>query len=163
MDSNGKNLGKNHSGFLIVQGPNIMKGYYHNSELTKKVIKEGWLYTGDIAFIDENNLLYVQSRKDDMIIKGGMNIFPSEIESYIKCNQEVEDVNVYTSNNKLFIEVVLFEKYKNLKHQDVLRKCLKSLPTYMLPDKITIVDQIKTTISGKRIHKDILEGDELVD
>ena len=155
IDDDGKQASTNVDGQLIVRGPNIMKGYY-KEDISKK-IKNGWLYTGDRAFIDEQHFLYIKARIDDMIIKGGMNIYPKEIENEIKKDKRIEDVCAFgiNKNNKMFIgiEVVLNERFLELKIDDIMKICSDRLPSYQLPDEIRISSDLQQNGSLKKVRR----------
>jgi len=94
VDKQGNHLFANESGELIVRGPGIMKEYYKNPEATKKTIQNGWLHTGDIARSDKEGFIWLVDRKKDMIIYGGENIFPVEIEHFFLTHDKIKDVAV---------------------------------------------------------------------
>ena len=94
VDKQGELLFGNESGELIVKGPGVMKEYYKNPEATKKTLKDGWLYTGDIARYDINGFIWLVDRKKDMIIYGGENIFPNEIENFFQHHTKIKDIAV---------------------------------------------------------------------
>ncbi len=94
VDKQGDHLFGNESGELIVKGPGVMKEYYKNPEATARTLKNGWLYTGDIARYDKNGFIWLVDRKKDMIIYGGENIFPNEIENFFQNNSKIKDIAV---------------------------------------------------------------------
>ncbi|MBU8911528.1 MAG: acyl--CoA ligase [Desulfobacterales bacterium] len=94
VDKQGKHLFANESGELIVKGPGVMKEYYKNPEATAKALKDGWLHTGDIARYDRDGFIWLVDRKKDMIIYGGENIFPVEIENFFQKNKKIKDIAV---------------------------------------------------------------------
>lgn len=94
VDKQGNHLFANESGELIVRGPGVMKEYYKNPEATARAIKDGWLYTGDIARYDKDGFIWLVDRKKDMIIYGGENIFPVEIENFFQNNKKIKDIAV---------------------------------------------------------------------
>jgi len=94
VDKLGNHLFANESGELIVKGPGVMKEYYKNPEATAKALNSGWLYTGDIARYDKDGFIWLVDRKKDMIIYGGENIFPVEIEHFFQANKKIKDVAV---------------------------------------------------------------------
>lgn len=94
VDKQGNHLFANESGELIVKGPGVMKEYYKNPDATAKTLIDGWLYTGDIARYDIDGFIWLVDRKKDMIIYGGENIFPVEIENFFQKNQRIKDVAV---------------------------------------------------------------------
>ncbi|MEN8212333.1 MAG: class I adenylate-forming enzyme family protein [Thermodesulfobacteriota bacterium] len=94
VDKQGDLLFGNESGELIIKGPGVMKEYYKNPEATAKTLKDGWLHTGDIARYDINGFIWLVDRKKDMIIYGGENIFPNEIENFFQHNSKIKDIAV---------------------------------------------------------------------
>ncbi|WP_457552665.1 class I adenylate-forming enzyme family protein [Desulfobacula sp.] len=94
IDKQGNLLFGNESGELVVRGPGVMKEYYKNPEATAKALKDGWLHTGDIARYDKEGFIWLVDRKKDMIIYGGENIFPVEIENFFLNNNKIKDIAV---------------------------------------------------------------------
>lgn len=94
VDGGGRFLPPSESGELIVRGPGVMKEYYKNPEATRKTIVNGWLYTGDIARYDVDGFIWLVDRKKDVIICGGENIFPVEIEHYFMQHGKIQDIGV---------------------------------------------------------------------
>ncbi len=94
VDKQGALLFGNESGELIIKGPGVMKEYYKNPEATAETLKDGWLHTGDIARYDKDGFIWLVDRKKDMIIYGGENIFPVEIEHFFQQNNKVKDIAV---------------------------------------------------------------------
>jgi acyl-CoA synthetase (AMP-forming)/AMP-acid ligase II len=94
VDKHGTLLFGNESGELIVRGPGVMKEYYKNPEATARALKDGWLHTGDIARYDKDGFIWLVDRKKDMIIYGGENIFPVEIENFFQKNEKIKDIAV---------------------------------------------------------------------
>ena len=146
----------NKPGRIYVKSPSIMKGYYRNEILSKQVIIDGWLDTGDIGYINELGFLFVLSRSDDMIIKGGMNIYPKEIESAINSLQTVTESLVYGVSSKIgdaiAASVVLNEENKNLDKKMLLHQFSEVLPAFQIPSTLEIVDTLPKNASGKLIR-----------
>jgi len=94
VDKQGNHLFANESGELIVRGPGVMREYYKNPEATRKTIQDGWLHTGDIARSDKEGFIWLVDRKKDMIIYGGENIFPVEIENFFLTHDKIKDIAV---------------------------------------------------------------------
>lgn len=135
---------------LYVKGKSIMKGYYGDAEATDRVMTDGWLRTGDIAEEDSNGLLYIKSRRDNMIIRAGMNIYPQEIENALKTHPKIKDVLVFGSKNNSTTERINIKAVADdLTVSDIFEICKKQLPGYQLPDSIEIVDKIPKNASGK--------------
>ncbi len=154
INEDGKEARLNEIGVLWVKGNNVMSGYYNDPQKTKEVLKEGWLCTGDLALIDDNGLLKIKGRNDDMIIKGGMNIYPQEIESALKKDPRVKEVLITSENDKrLGVQIVLniVGNFKN--SSEVKQFCKEYLPSYQIPSKINLVESLAKNGSGKIIRR----------
>lgn len=136
-------------GELFVSGPNIMKGYYRDSEATEKVLKDGWYATGDLGFQDEQGLYYVVGRKDDLCIRAGVNVWPQEVESAILKYPGVRSVYVYMEyqERNLLIAQVNGEK---ISQQLLMKWCVENLPGPYVPDRIEITEMVSMYGCGKR-------------
>lgn len=135
---------------LVIKGKSIMKGYYNDSESTHRAIVDGWLYTGDVAQIDENGFIYIKSRKDNMIIRAGMNIYPQEIENAIKQDFRIKEaLAMGVKSDKVSQKIHLTVSGEDLTKSYVLDVCKKYLSTYQFPDEIEIVSDIPKNASGK--------------
>lgn len=137
---------------LLVFGDSIMKGYYNDLELTKQTIKDGWLHTGDVARMDENGLIYIKCRKDNMIIRAGMNIYPQEIENALKEEANICDVLAYGVKHDVVGEKIHIQVVTSLSKMEIYSICKKKLLSYELPDAIEIVEDIPKNESGKVIR-----------
>lgn len=144
----------NEVGTLWIQGYNTMIGYYNDSTLTAKVIVDDWLCTGDLAYINEKGLLKIIGRKDDMIIKAGMNIYPQEIESIMKQDAKVLEICVYgIKDDKLGVQIIMdiagdFDDVSSVK-----KLCRELLSSYQLPNKINLYDEIPKNGFGKIVRR----------
>ena len=94
VDEFGEEVPVGEVGELIVKGPNVMKGYYKMPEETAAAIRDGWLYTGDLARQDENGYFYIVDRKKDMIIVGGFNVYPREVEEVLFAHEDIVEAAV---------------------------------------------------------------------
>ena len=153
ITSSNKMAGINEEGILWVKGENIMIGYYDQPKLTKQVLKNGWLCTGDIAILNDYGLIEIKGRKDDLIIRAGMNIYPQEIEAALKTDDRVREVLVYKYDNKFTgveIGMKISGEFSNVK--EVQKLCTQILPTYQIPSQIELLDQLKKNASGKIIR-----------
>lgn len=152
-----KKISSNKDGLILIKSPSIMKGYYRNIEATELVLLKGWLNTKDIGYKDDNGYLYIKARFDEMIIKGGMNIYPKEIENELKALSEISDVVVYgvkcMYGQDIAADVVLYNKYDNMDIKDLFNLFELVLPAYLLPKNINIVNYIERNASGKIVRK----------
>lgn len=157
VDDNYDRLPVGVHGKIMVRTPCIMKGYYRNGTATQKAIIDGWLYTGDIGYKDDNGFLFVLSRADDMIIKGGMNIYPKEIEDQVISIDQVEACVVYGKHadvgQMIAMDVVLKDSAdKVITKKELAELVSKVLPSYQMPAEINIVESLKRNASGKVVR-----------
>jgi acyl-CoA synthetase (AMP-forming)/AMP-acid ligase II len=137
---------------LLLKGGSIMKGYYNDPDATARVMRDGWLYTGDIADCDEHGRVYIKCRRDNMIIRSGMNIYPQEIENALKQDERIRDVLAFGVKNDTVSEKIYIKVVTGLSTSEVFEVCKDRLPTYELPDVIDIVEEIQKNASGKVIR-----------
>ncbi|MBN1577640.1 MAG: acyl--CoA ligase [Chitinispirillaceae bacterium] len=128
------------TGEIVVRGTNVMKGYYHNLEATERVIKDGWLLTGDLGYRDSNGYFYFIGTNKRMINYGGVKIFPNEVERLMKMNENVINAAFYAEKNPLMHELVgarVTLKVNSLEFQLKFRQWLKgNLTDYKIPKRI---------------------------
>lgn len=151
VDSDMKPLPNGETGELLVRGDGVMKEYYKNPEATAKTLVDGWLLTGDIARMDDDGFIWLVDRKKDVVITGGENIFPVEIENFIMCNDKIHDVGVIgVPDDRLGEIVAAVIKVKpsfNMTEEEVAKFCEK-LPRYKRPRKI-FFDDVPRSPTGK--------------
>lgn len=156
VNEQGETVGPNEKGEIVVSGPNVMQGYYRRDNLTKKVIKNSELYSGDIGYVDKEGYLYVTGRRDCMFIIAGKNIYPEEIEGVLTSHKDIQEALVQKyidekGNSHIVSTVVLSEK-KELDYMGILEYCNRHLENYKIPRKIIVADSLKKTASGKIIR-----------
>ena len=144
-------------GEIIVKGPNIMKGYYKNTNLTNRALQEDMLFTGDLGYLDEDGYLYVTGRKDNMFITSGKNIYPEEIEEVLLHYNGIQEALVKGENNELgLLDVNAYIVVNNPETFDkaMLYKYLKSnLENYKIPKNVFVTEMLEKTVSGKIIRR----------
>ena len=138
-------------GEICVKSPSLMKGYYNHPEMTKETLVDGYLKTGDIGYKDEDGYLYILSRKDDLIIKGGMNIYPREVENYIEKYPGVKECVVYGVKYR-GTQMIVCDAVIDTDKFDK-QGLLHTIPEYLRPNKINIVNKIYKNASGKKMRK----------
>lgn len=136
---------------LLIKGKSIMRGYYNDSDQTAKELTDGWLHTGDYAEI-RNGLLYIKGRKDNLIIRGGMNIYPQEIENAVKKDKRIIEAYAFWVRDKFGQKIHLVVEAFECTKKDVYDICLEQLPQYQMPDIIEITERIARNASGKVIR-----------
>lgn len=153
LDRTGKVCAENEEGLLYVKGKNVMLGYYRDPERTAEKLRNGWLCTGDIALLNERGLLRIKGRDDDLIIKGGMNIYPAEIEGTLKKDARVREALVYGYDTANGVQIGLQVVGDFSSAEEVRELCVRALPLYQIPASISLVDALPRNGSGKVIRK----------
>lgn len=155
VDESGRDVLPNQVGEIVCSGNNIMKGYFKAVEETEKVIKEGWLYTGDIGYMDDLGFLYLMGRKKNIIKSGGMNIYPEEVENIIRLIPEVKDVVVIAKRDDLLDEIphAIIVSDSPISEKKLKQFCKERISTYKVPKSIEFVNELNKTYNGKTIRK----------
>ncbi len=156
----GEDMGTNQTGEICCKGYNVMKGYYKMPEKTREVIDEdGWLHSGDLATLDEDGYYSIVGRIKDMIIRGGENIYPREIEEFLYTMPGVLDVQVVGIPDEKYGEIVgaciILEEGAELTEEDVRDYAMTKIARFKVPKHVFFVDEFPLTASGK-IQKFIL-------
>jgi acyl-CoA synthetase (AMP-forming)/AMP-acid ligase II len=148
------------TGEICANGENIMQGYWKDKEKTREVLKDGWLYTGDLAHTDADGYLYIDGRSSDMIKSGANRISPKEIEEVIQELEDVHEVAVVGTPDELLGEIikayVVPKKGSELKQMTIQRHCKSNLAIYKIPKFIEFIEELPKTASGK-IQKFLLK------
>lgn len=150
INHEGRLVNEDEDGFLYVQGDSVMLGYYNDPKLTKKTIRNGWLYTGDIASINSDGFIKIKGRNDDLIIRAGVNIYPQEIERILKTDHRVKDVYIYGYKNRYGGQQIGMKISGDFVDIDeVVSLCLDVLPGFQIPSSIELLKELQKTESGK--------------
>jgi acyl-CoA synthetase (AMP-forming)/AMP-acid ligase II len=156
VDERGRDVGPGEMGEVLVRGAHVMKGYWNRPEATAETIREGWLHTGDLATIDADGFVYIADRKKDMIISGGENIYPAELENVILAHPCVKDVAVIGQASAKWGESPLAIVVKGeavLNEREVLEFCHGKLARYKLPKEVRFVEEIPRNPAGKILKR----------
>ena len=142
-DENGNAVERGQVGELLVKGPGVMKCYYRDAKATAETLKDGWLYTGDMAQEDEDGFIYLVDRKKDVIISGGENLYPVQIEDFLRSHPAIKDVAVIGLPDKRLGEIaaaiISIKEDHSCTEEDIASFCQK-LPRYKRPHKIIFAD-----------------------
>lgn len=153
VDDDGDVLLSGEVGELLIKGDSVMMGYYNDEAATKRVLTDGWLHTGDLAFIDVNGKITIKGRKDDLIIYAGMNIYPAEIENALKTDDRVKEVLAYGIKDDRFGQKIGVKIVGDFRDKtEIERLCVSSLAPYMRPTVIEWLDSLPKNGSGKIIR-----------
>ncbi len=159
VDEDMRDLPQGEVGELIVQGDNVMLGYYNKPIDTKETIKDNWLLTGDLAKIDKDGYLYIVDRKKNMILVQGMNVYPREIEEIIISHPAVEETAVigFKDKNRGEVPVAFIVKKSghSLAKKEISAYCKERLATYKCPRKINFIDQLPRSATGKILKENL--------
>ncbi len=146
VDEDGREMPRNQIGELIVRGGNVMKGYYKDEAATASVIKDGWLYTGDLGRMDEENYIFLTGRKKRMIITSGFNVYPREVEAVLNMHPAVLDSRVSGKEDLMRGEVVkaqiILKNGFSPDEKEMIRHCKTYLSPYKVPREIEFVAAI---------------------
>jgi fatty-acyl-CoA synthase len=150
----GEDCSPGEQGELWTRGYLVMKGYYKMEDKTREVIdEEGWLHTGDLAVMDENGYVKITGRAKDMIIRGGENVYPREIEEFLYTHPDISDVQVYGVPDEKYGEQVAAAVKKrqgsDLTEEDVKEFCRENIARYKVPFYVDFVEEYPMTASGK--------------
>jgi long-chain acyl-CoA synthetase len=144
-------------GELIVKGPQVMVGYWNNPQLTAMTVRDGWLFTGDLAYMDANGFFYLVDRKDDLIISSGFNVYPSQIEAVLLKHQKVKDSAVIGIPDRVkgesIVAILVLEKEVKAEEEEFMEYCRDNLPDYRRPKKIIFRNQIPKNQAGKPLRR----------
>jgi len=155
VSDNGQPAIPGETGVLWVRGDNVMLGYFDDPEQSARVLRDGWLCTGDAAYIDKDGMLYIKGRSDDLIIRAGMNIYPAEIEGVIEEDSRVKEVvafPIYFDDGACEIGMKIAGDFSDV--SEVRELCINTLPLYAVPVQIELVDALEKTATGKKTkHK----------
>ena len=151
VNDQGEEVEPGHVGELIVRGDGVMQCYYKNPEATAEVLKDGWLYTGDMAKVDEDGFIYLVDRKKDVIITGGENLYPVQIEDFLRAYDKIKDVAVIGLPHARLGEIaaaIIEIKEGETCTEDEINEFCKTLPRYKRPRKI-IFEKVPRNPTGK--------------
>jgi len=154
VDEQRRELPPGQIGELACRGENVMLGYYRAPDKTAQVVdEEGWYYTGDLAVMDEQGYLRIVGRKDDMIIRGGQNIYPVEIEGYLMSHPDIKEAAVVGAPDEIGGESVwafiIMEEGVEMTERQVLDYCRAELEAYKIPDRVRFVADFPRSSLGK--------------
>jgi long-chain acyl-CoA synthetase len=151
VETNGREVPIGEVGEIIFRGPNAMKGYYKKEEETKDTIKDGWVYTGDLGRQDERGFLYIVDRKKDMIIRGGYNVYPREVEEVLYTHPDIVECAVIGESDPVFGEEVAAYIVTKVSRtpEEIVTFCKQNLVHYKVPRKIYFLSELPKTATGK--------------
>ncbi|WP_170006668.1 fatty acid--CoA ligase family protein [Bacillus fonticola] len=156
----GEEVPRGEVGELIVRGPNVMKGYYKQPEETAATLKGGWLYTGDLATQDEDGYFTIVDRKKDLVIVGGYNVYPREVEEVLYDHPHIVEVAVigvpHPEQGEL-VRAYIVKKDPELTEAEIIAYCQESLAKYKVPTEIEFLEELPKNTTGKILRRSLKE------
>lgn len=163
VDDNDNDLDPEQTGEIVVKGPNVMKGYWNLPEETAQALKGGWFHTGDIGKVDEEGYFYITDRKKDMIIVGGMNVYPREVEEVLYAHTKVKEAAVIGINDELRGEVpkaiiALKDSKERVEEREIINFCRERLANFKVPKVVEFRESLPKTATGKILKRALREN-----
>ena len=159
VDDQGRPLPPGEVGELVCRGPNVMQGYHQDPQATRQAIRQGWLYTGDLARVDEEGFFYIVDRKKDMILSGGENIYPREVEEVLYSHPEIVEAAVVGLPDPTWGErvaaFVVTKPHSRLTAEDIVAFCKKHLAGYKKPRQVVFLPELPRNASGKVLKREL--------
>ncbi|MGQ9694419.1 MAG: acyl-CoA synthetase [Thermodesulfobacteriota bacterium] len=159
VNEKGEDVKGDEVGEIIVKGPAVMKEYYKNPEATAKALRDGWLYTGDLARVDEDGYQYLAVRRADLIISGGENIYPVEVERVLLGHPAVQEAAVIGIKDKEWGEkvmaVIVLKEGKKITEEEIINFCKERLASYKRPRQVAFVEELPKNQLGKVLYKEL--------
>ena len=157
VDKRNRPLGPHEVGEIVIRGENVTKGYYKNPAATQMAFQGGWFHSGDLGYYDEDGYFYIIDRKTDMIIRGGENIYPREIEETLYSYPAVKDAACIGIPDALYgeevIAFVVLKDNQKASEEDIIAFCKKQLADFKCPKQIKIISEIPKSSSGKLLRR----------
>jgi len=158
----GEPLAAGEVGEIVIKGPQVMKGYYKRPDETANSIKDGWLFTGDIGYMEPDGYFRIVDRKKDMILVSGFNVYPNDVEEVVAAHPKVMEVAAVGIPNEKSGEVVklyITKKDKSLTESEVIAYCRENMTNYKVPKVVEFIDEMPKTNVGKILRRALRDRD----
>lgn len=159
VDGEGTQAAQGELGEIVIRGHNVMRGYYKRPEATDEAIRNGWFYTGDIAYVDEEGYFFIKDRVKDMILRGGFNVYPREIEEVLYGHPAIAEAAVLGMPDEALGEeikaVVVFKPGQSATPDEIAQYCKARLAAYKYPRSVEIRETLPKTATGKILKREL--------
>jgi acyl-CoA synthetase (AMP-forming)/AMP-acid ligase II len=159
-DDRGARLNAGETGELWVWGPNVMKGYYRNPAATAEVLQDGWLRTGDIGYFDHENYCYLKGRSKEMVIVGGHNVYPAEVETVLLEHPLIRDAAVAAETDDVrgerLLGFVVTTGTEDIEQLALAAFCRERLSPYKIPRAFYAIRSIPRNAAGKIVRRELI-------
>jgi acyl-CoA synthetase (AMP-forming)/AMP-acid ligase II len=159
VDASGQDVGTGETGEIIAAGDSVTSGYWNLPEETAQATRDGWFYTGDLASIDEDGYMYIVDRKKEIIVSGGENVSPREVEEVIYSHPAVFEATVIGVPDEKWGEavraVIVRKEGQVVTADDIMMLCKQNLAGFKIPKSVEFMDSLPKTASGKTARKEL--------
>jgi long-chain acyl-CoA synthetase len=159
FDDEGREVPPGQLGEIVIKGPCVMKGYWNKPEQTAEALRDGWLHTGDIGYADDDGYLYLTDRKKDLIIRGGENVYPKEIENILHMHPEVLEAGVIGIPDPVYGEAVkafiVLKTPGAVREEELMQFCKENLPSFKRPKVIQLLEALPKSAIGKILRREL--------
>ena len=159
VDADGNDVPRGEKGELIYRGPNVMKGYFKKPQANAETLKNGWLYSGDVAIQDEDGFYFIVDRTKDMIIRGGLNVYPREVEEVMIQHEAVSLVAVIgVPDNQMGEEIkacVVLKEGKSITEEELIAWTKNKIAAYKYPRIVEFLSALPMSATGKILKKEL--------
>ncbi|HLW18625.1 MAG TPA: long-chain fatty acid--CoA ligase [Actinomycetota bacterium] len=164
LDEQGDEVEEGDPGEIVVRGPNVFKGYWHDDPATEEATRGGWFHTGDVAYEDEDGYLFLVDRKKDLIIVSGFNVYPREVEEALYRHPKVAEAAVvgipHPYTGEAVKAVVVLKPGTTATEEEIIEFCKRSIARFKCPQVVEFVDKLPHTDTGKILRRRLREDDE---
>jgi O-succinylbenzoic acid--CoA ligase len=147
------------AGEIVVRGPSVTSGYLNRLDETAAAIRDGWLHTGDLGYLDGDGYLFVLDRRDDLIVSGGENVYPAEIEAVLQSHPDVLEAGVYGVEDERWVRapvaVAVLREGATPDAESLLAYCRERLAAYKMPQRIEFTDSLPRNAAGKLLRNQL--------
>jgi long-chain acyl-CoA synthetase len=161
VETGEKDMPQGESGEVLLKGPQVTSGYFKSPEDTENAIQDGWLYTGDIGYMDEDGYLFIVDRKKDLIIAGGYNVYPRDIDEVLYEHPAIQEACAVgipdTYRGETVKAFVVVKPGKKLSEEEIIAHCKKKLASYKVPKFIEFMDELPKSTVGKVLRRKLRE------
>lgn len=159
VDDKGQDVPQGELGEIVIRGHNVMKGYYKRPDATAEAVRGGWFYTGDVAYIDEEGYLFIKDRVKDLILRGGFNVYPREVEEVLYGHPAIAEAAVLGMPDQALGEeiraVVVLKTGQTAEASEIMAYCKERLAAYKYPRSVEFRDALPKTATGKILKREL--------
>jgi acyl-CoA synthetase (AMP-forming)/AMP-acid ligase II len=161
VDDDGNDVARGEVGEIVYRGPTVMQGYYGDAAATEEAFAGGWFHSGDLVYADDDGFLFVVDRKKDMIISGGENIYPAEVERVLEEHPDVNEAAVVAVKHPRWVEtpvaVVVASAGSEPSEPELIEHCKRRLASYKKPSAVVVVNELPRNAAGKVLKRELRE------